>query len=328
MSLFLADVKVHESYREDYAEQDKSRRRSASLLVTCKRIVDITDHSIERLTADRLHILTEDTDDARILLEASDEAGDNNVSYHGRKERNGDPREYSYSRSTVDLRSLVILLVYALETAEKNEDLEGERVPYYVDYENGYISPIVRALVDPVYGIYAEEAEYVIDDTVGHVADSAGRRIDSSLISNDIEHCLEYHSDRDGVGNVRKEEYRLKESLKGLDRVKAYRDNESEDSRDRNGRNAEYHSRLEAISEALILNDVNEVLNAELKLKGAAYLLKHIVLIPKRHTQSIEYRPYGEYEKKHDSGGKIEPTLPFIELDLPKEGIKLFSYFF
>ena len=90
MSLLLADIKVHESYREDYAEEDESCRRSTSLLVTCKRIVDITDHSIERLTADRLHILTEDTDDARILLKAADKACDNDVGDHGRKERHGD----------------------------------------------------------------------------------------------------------------------------------------------------------------------------------------------------------------------------------------------
>ena len=178
MGFLATHVKVYESNcKYDKEEYDRRSTRVAVPAVG-KHLIDVTDHSTPLVVAVRTHSLVEYTYDRGIFLEATDEARDDNVREHGREERNGDTSEHAESGSRVDLSRLVILLVNALKTAEKNEDLEGERVPYDVNHENdeGVVIELileVRALeecdrgstgVDPVDGIDAEDAKEIVDN--------------------------------------------------------------------------------------------------------------------------------------------------------------------
>ena len=164
MSLLFADVHIYHRNDEYDRKKNECGSRSTAFLIS-EGVIDIADHGVQRLTADSLHIVAEDTDDARIFLESADKAGDNNVGDHRGKERNGDLGEHAQTGSGIDLRGVIILLVYTLQTAEKDEYFEGERIPYDIDNENGNVLPISRSSVDPVDGISTENAEDVVYDT-------------------------------------------------------------------------------------------------------------------------------------------------------------------
>ena len=142
MCLLLADVQVYHSDSEDDNEEYESRSRCTSLLL-CYESVDESDHSIKSSRVSRRsHIVAEDTDYRGVFLKSTDEAGDDNVCYHRREKRNCDLGEYTDPGSRVDLSRIVILLVNALKSAEKYEDLERKCVPYYVDDHNEDVRPI------------------------------------------------------------------------------------------------------------------------------------------------------------------------------------------
>ena len=137
MCLLLGNVEVDHSYHEDNSKEDESRRTCTTLAVTCDSIVNESYDGVKSACiACRTHIVTKDTDDGGIFLKSADKAGDDNVCKHRRKKRNCDTGKHTYPASTVDLSRIVILLVYTLKTAKKNEDLEGERIPNNVNNEN------------------------------------------------------------------------------------------------------------------------------------------------------------------------------------------------
>ncbi len=307
MRLLLAYRKVYHCYNKDYAEEDKCSRTCSSLL-SVDGIVNKSDHRIESTCVTRRsHILAEYTDDARILLEAADKARYYNVCDHRRKERNGDLGEHAETARTVDLSGVIVLLVNALESAEKDKDLEGERVPYDVDRHNGDICGISRACIYPVNGISAEELNYVVYNSCRN-----NKLIFAAeVISDHVEHCREYHTDSDGVCYVRKEVNCLKESRKRSYRVKAHCYDEREDRRDRHSQHAEKDRIEQTVLKVVVLNDLLEVVKAVIELI-ADVREGLIISLLNRHMKRIDNRPDGKYQKKYDSGGKIQPRFPLM----------------
>ena len=146
MCLLLADIQINHRNDENDAEQDERRRRCATLVMSGDGVVNEADHRVKSSgRTGRTHIVTEDTDNARIFLEAADKAGNYDVGKHGRKERNGNLRKDAYARRAVDLRRIVILLVDALQTAEKDQNLKGQSVPDDIHHLNRDVRPIRRA---------------------------------------------------------------------------------------------------------------------------------------------------------------------------------------
>ena len=99
MCRLLAYRHIDHSNDEYDDKQDNCRRTSQTLGVRAERVVDISDDSVEGRAhrSGGTHLLAEDTDDARILLEATDEGGDYDVCNHGGEERNGNSCEGSES---------------------------------------------------------------------------------------------------------------------------------------------------------------------------------------------------------------------------------------
>lgn len=81
---FFADAEIDQRYNEYDTKQNKCGSARASLLIRRQRIVNESDHRIETSCVIRgTHLLTEDTYDARVFLEAADEACDDNICKHG-----------------------------------------------------------------------------------------------------------------------------------------------------------------------------------------------------------------------------------------------------
>ena len=145
----------------------KQLKKESQFVVVFKRFVYQANHRLHTaVLPDRAHFVPEYTDNARIFLKAADKACNNDVCNHRGKKGNGNAEEGTATRSAVDFCRIVVLLVDALQAAQKNENLEGERIPYDIDNKNGNVLPISRARVDPVDGICAENTEDVIDNTV------------------------------------------------------------------------------------------------------------------------------------------------------------------
>ena len=126
MCLLFADVHIYHGNDKYDSKKDQRSSTRVTLVVFAKLLVNITDHGIQRFASDRVHIVTEDTDDAGVFLEASDKAGDNNVSDHGRKKRDRDLGKYAETGCRVDLGGVIVLLIDALKTAEDTSFLFGE----------------------------------------------------------------------------------------------------------------------------------------------------------------------------------------------------------
>ena len=122
---FLDEMSIDHRYKKNDSEEYQCCCTCLSVIHLRKCVVDISYHSIKsaRCTC-WTHIIAEYTDDTGVLLEATDEAGDNNVRKHGREERNRDVCKHTTSRCAVNLCCIVILLVDTLKSAEENEDLK------------------------------------------------------------------------------------------------------------------------------------------------------------------------------------------------------------
>ena len=144
MGMLLDDLIIKDGHNKNDSKQDQCRRTGAALTVSFQRIINKAHHCVQPLgCANRTHILAEDTDNAGIFLETADKAGDDNLGQHGRKKRNGDAGEDTATGCAVYLGSIVILLIDALQTAQENQDLEGQCIPYDVNHHNRHIRPIL-----------------------------------------------------------------------------------------------------------------------------------------------------------------------------------------
>ena len=130
MRFLFADVKVDHRYDEDDYEQQQCSGTCFAFCVTAfKRFIYKADHRLQvRVTADT-HVVAEYTDDARIFLEAADEARDDYVCKHRGKHRNGNSPEHSPFGSAVDFSCFIKLFINALQAAQKDKNLEGKGIP-------------------------------------------------------------------------------------------------------------------------------------------------------------------------------------------------------
>ena len=144
---------------------------------------------------------------------------------------------------------------------------------------------------------------YVVDDTEGGVIGTK---------ANDVEHSLEDHADGDGVGDVGEEEDGLEQSLQRLDGVQAHGDEQRQDGGNRHRQDGKEQGVLEAVLEALVVNDLDEVLDTELELQVSAQILHDAVIVPEGHPQGVEDGPYRKDEKQYDGGSEVQPRFPFM----------------
>ena len=214
MRLFLADLQVdHRNDKDDY-EEDQRRRARLSVEIVGQRVVNERNHGIQLSVR---HVRIPNTDDARVLLKASDKARDNDVGDHRGKKGYGDTGEYSPTRGAVDHCRFVILLVDALQAAEQYEYLERQCVPNDIDDQYRHFCPIGSRvfvnIIQPVDRFYPEFSQKVVDKAPGFYV--------VGLIENAdyVKERCEYQADCDRVGYVGQEENSLEKLLQGLDRI-------------------------------------------------------------------------------------------------------------
>ena len=317
MRFLFAYVKIDHRDHENNPEKDQRGRGGLSLTLI-DEVIDITDHRVQTSGITRgTHIVTEDTDDGGIFLKSADEAGDDDVGDHGREQRDGDLGEDAPLGRAVDLGGVVVLLVDALQTAQQDQNLEGKRVPDDIEGHHENIVPIFRALIDPVDRLDAENAEDIVDNT---------RRLDQLVLtaegrSDHVEHSRKDHTDGDRVGYVREKIDGLQESGQNLDGIEADSDQQRQQRRDRNGDHTQQNGVEQAALESRVGNDLEKVVNTNGKV-DTAEPFHRIVAVLEGHRQGINDRPAGKNEKQNDTGGEIDPALPFIIVD-PRQ--KLFD---
>ena len=126
MRLFLADVQVNHRNDEDDTKEYQRRSARAACLVGFESFVYQTYHRLHAAyLPDGAHIFPKYADNARIFFETADKACNNDVGNHRGKKGNGDTEENAGTGRAVDFCRVVILLVDALQTAQKYEDFEG-----------------------------------------------------------------------------------------------------------------------------------------------------------------------------------------------------------
>ena len=140
MYAFFADPKIYHRDHEYDSEEDQCRSARAAVVSAGKRFVNESDYGVHAVgVVDRTEVFAEYTDYARIFLESSYEACDNNIGEHGGQKRNRDPCKYAESGGSVNLCSIIILTVDALKSAKQDKDLEGQGIPDNVDDHDHHI---------------------------------------------------------------------------------------------------------------------------------------------------------------------------------------------
>jgi len=312
----FADGQVNHRYDKDNNEEDNCRRARLAVIRLRKRFVDEAYHREQILR----HRVAEDTDDARILLETADEACDDDVCNHRRKHRNGNSPEHSPLGGAVDFCRVVILFIYALQTAEQNQNLEGQRIPYDIDDKDGHFRPIaVRAdTVYPVDGFSAKLHNDAVDKAVGL------NKVGEHKVAYDVKERRKDHTDSNRVGYVGQEENRLEEFLQGLDCIQAngnkQRKHRGEGDGDYRQQQGGFQCRFK-----LIPRRQNRLEVFKTKGEGVAADVAHtVIVVQKRHTDGIDDRPYGKDCKQNDCGQEIEPSLPLVKSFVRKVYTKSF----
>ena len=112
-------------------------------------------------------------------------------------------------------------------------------------------------------------------------------------------------------GNVGQEEDSLQTLLQELDRVQGNCDQQCQDRGDRNCQHAQQNCGFETRSEAIVLNDLLEVLNTKLKLLTACRSNAAVTILEGDHHR-IDDGPNRKDQQQHNSGCQIQPRLPLL----------------
>ena len=309
MHALFADL--HVDHRNDKDDRKEDQRRSAckTVILFRKHIIDHTDDGIERaFIAGGTHGIAEDTDDGAVLLEAADKAGNDHIGDHGRKQRHGDLREHAPAGRGINLRSFVVLLVDALQTAQKHQDLEGQRIPNDIEDQHEHVGPVTGAGIDPVDGIAAEEHDDVVDQAVG------GYQTGNLEVAHHVEHGGKHHADGDGVGHIGEEEDGLQELLQGLDGVERHGDEQRQERGERHRDDRQQGRVLQRGEEAVIAQNRLEVFNAD--GEGDNLLLvdgsEAVIVVQECQANRIDDGPHREHQQQYDRRGQIKPCFPLM----------------
>ena len=294
MDRALADRAVDHGDDQNDHKQNQRSGRGHTVVHLRQFCVNIADHGIQAVGgADRAHLFAENTNDGAILLEAADEAGDDNIGQHGAQQRHGDAGEDSSAGSAVDTGSIVILLVDALQAAQQDQNLERQGVPDDIHRHNRQVGSIAGLGIDPVDGLAAEEHDDVVDDAPGIGAGAVRTQAD------DIEHCREHHADGDGVGDIGQEENGLQELLQGLDRVQSHSNQQSQQGGQRHGQEGQPNGVLQTGEEILIGQHFDEVANTH--LIGNTYQgAQGVIVFQKSQTHCIDNGPNCKDQQQHN----------------------------
>ena len=290
MNVLLDDFVINESHHEYDGEQNQGRSTGSSVLRTVgvKFAVDIADHGVEAISLTcRTHVIAEDTDDAGVFLEATDKARDNDVSQHGGQQRNGDSGQNSEFGSAVDLSGIVVLLVDALQTAQQNQDLKGQRIPNDINDHYYHVCSVGGAGVDPVNGLSTEELNNVVDNAPG-IGNGA-----ALLQANDIKHGGEDHADGDRIGHIGQKENGLQGLLQGLDGVQRHSNQQRQNGGDGNGGDTQQCCVFQTLQEIFVLNNFGKVGDTKLKV-DTVHPLVVTVAFHQRHSNGVDDGPYSK----------------------------------
>ena len=308
MHALLADLQVDERHHQDDAKQDQRGGAGAALVAVAQAVVNEPHHGVEpSRVVDRAHALAEDTHDAGVFLEARDEAGDDDVSQHGRKQGHGDAPEHPSAGGGVHLGGLVILLVDAGQTAQQDQDLEGQGVPHDVHHQHEHVGRVGGAVVDPVDPGAAEELDHVVDDAGGD--DQLVLRAEEA--AHDVEHGGEHHADGDAIGHIGQEEDGLQSLLQGLDGVQGHGHQQGQQGGDGHREHAQQDGVFEALHKAAVVDHLFKVGEAELEA-GAARGLQAAVILQESHAHGVDDGPHGEHQQQHNGGGQVQPGFPLL----------------
>ena len=311
MHFLLADIQIDECYCKNNYKQNQCRCSSLALVVwqlTGNVVVDVADHGVEpALVADGSHCFAEYTHNVGIFLESADEAGDDDVGNQRGKKGNGNAGEGAELTRSVNFRSVVVLLIDALQAAQQNEDFEGQCVPHDVDHQHENVCPIGRTGINPVDFRSAEEFYNVVNDAGGvhHFVFA------SQETSRDVEHCCEHHADSDGVGNVGKEVDGLQNSSQRTDGVENHRNEQRQNCGDGNGQYAQQKSVFHCREESAPFNNTFEVFDAESEFLTAC-CGQHSVSVGKRHVQGVDDWINRKYQQQYYCGRKVQPCFPML----------------
>ncbi len=299
MGKSLDDIVIKPSHHENNTKQNQCSSRSSALEVALKCVINEADHRIKSACiVGRTHIFTENTDDAGVFLKTADKAGDNNVCQHGGQQRYGDSGKYTGTGGAVDLGSIVVLLVDALQATQQNKDLKGQGIPNNIDDHNNDVCAVAGTCIDPVDGFTAKKLNDVVNNAPGICIAAFGTEAD------DVKHSGQHHADGDGVGDIGQEEDGLQKLLQRLDGVERHGDQQCQHSGDGHCGNTQTDCIGQTPQESLVLDNSQEV--AETKLKGcAADFLQTAVVFQKCHTQGVNNGPGGKYQQQDDRRRKV-----------------------
>ena len=165
MNALFADLQVNQGNHQDNAKENQCGGAGTALIIGAERVIDKAHHGIEAAgVIGRAHGFAENTNDAGIFLESADEAGNDHIGQHGRKQRHRDAGENPLPGGAVHLGGVIILLIDALQSAQQYQDLEGQGIPYDINDHDRHIGRIGGAVIDPVDMGSPKEFNYVIDD--------------------------------------------------------------------------------------------------------------------------------------------------------------------
>ena len=247
MNVLFAHREVDAGYSKHDDEENDSRRRCVRGIATAlavKHIVYVSNYGVHLRYVE---VASEKGNRIAIRLKCSDKACYDEVEEHGGDERYCDPCEHSEAACSVHFCCIIIIRINGSDRAGENEYLEGKNDPYRVEAKNEHLCPVRTCY--KVNSFHAEEAEDNVDYTRGMVCL--------------LEEKHKYKSNRQGIGNVGKEEYSLEKIAKLLYRGKSERYKQGEKCRHRNGYNNQNKCVLHRLNKEGIVQNVKVIVKTD-----------------------------------------------------------------
>ena len=193
MNVFLTYHKIDAGHGKNDAEQNYRRRRGKggiSAAVTVKHIVNVANDGIHTC---HVKISSKEGNRIAIGLERADKSSNNDIENSGRYGGQSDPCKHSVLGSAVHPCRIVIHLWHRADSACKHEHLKGHNDPDGIEAKHKHLGPI--RTVNKIYGREAEDRKKAVYKSV--------------VIQGRLKEYHKHQADRQGVGYVRQEEYRL-----------------------------------------------------------------------------------------------------------------------
>ena len=292
MNVLLADQQV--DARDGEHDDKKNDRRGRGIggeaaAVAVEHIVNVADDGVHLCGVE---VGAEERDGVAIRLESADKARDDEVKERGRDHREGDLCEHSPLCGAVNARGVVIILIDRGEGTGQYQNLERHNDPDGIDAENEHLCPVWT--FDKIDRGAAEKVDKQIHHSVG--------------VRSFLEKDHKNESDREGVGDVRKEINRLEKLAELFNRSKRNRDDKRESRRHRHGDDNENEGVLHRLQEIGIAQYVLIIIKSRAE-KG---LRRRVVALLEGVNEHVDERVDHKYAQKQNGGKQIEPRLKVV----------------